>query len=272
MMMPYGRSLWDKRNLLASFILISVAITSGISATVTSTSLSWAYIHWHRTNTGNFGFSSVCSASGSVSNLACNWNFSPPPSSDTHQMTLLFKAFHTPPGGEVVNDSPRTTVGTPMIIVKSVRLSSLWGLELICSATLQWFSSRRTLVWTRCSSRKRSEGECVGYGIIASTRNKFILRTYNGNWPQIIWTPVSHYREIVISTGYRNCKLVVRSGIVHVSGRSTCRTFGELLILLKRLDVPGRVSYLKRERGSLLHIRFYLNLKHTFNRTWRHFW
>lgn len=65
-------------------------------------------------------------------------------------MTLRLAAFQTPPGGDVVNDSPRTTRGTPIIIVKSVRLSSLCGLELICSATRQCVSSSRTLVCTRC--------------------------------------------------------------------------------------------------------------------------
>lgn len=117
-------------------------------------SLSCAYMHWHRTRTGKFGLSSSSYSVGELgatSNRAWSWNFSPPPSSETHHMTLRFEAFQTPPGGDVVSDSPSTSGGTPMMMVRSIKLSSLWGLELICRATLQWLCSWRTRVWTRCT-------------------------------------------------------------------------------------------------------------------------
>ncbi len=121
-------------------------------------SLNCAYMHWHRTNTGKLGFSLSNSAtlSGSISNCACNWNFSPCPSSATHQITLRLAAFHTPPEGDVVNESPRISGGTPIIIVRSVRLSRLAGLELIWRATRQNPPFNLTLVCTRCSRIQKS--------------------------------------------------------------------------------------------------------------------
>lgn len=117
-------------------------------------------------------------------------------------------------------------------MVKSERLASLFGFELICSAIRQKPPSTLTFVCTRWRVRRKT-GSDENY--VAQKRLGHDIYTYNRNWSQISGALVFQQWKVSFLLGYCYIEFIVGDFFLLGSLQRFRDILRELLILVQRV-------------------------------------